>query len=392
MQRHPPLPRIMLSVAFTIVVTAFAIRMAAVRAYAETRPEFAARFWPNHPDVLASTAMLEVAQAAARKRPLPRVTWSRLTTLSHRSPLAPQPFLVGGARELKDGHASRAEPLLLAARRRDPRSPAALYLLSELYLQDKRMGPALGELAVLGRLLPELAGTLAPTIARHAETVGATPQLKRALEQNPQLANRVLSELASDYRNTDLIMALAETGDAVASDATWKQKLSSSLIAAGAYKRAFALWRRYAPRADTMADLSGFRRSEFPSPFTWSYAKGNAGAADPTDEGLRITFSGTENVSFASRTTLLPPGRYDLSMQIEGDMPVPGSVSWSVTCASNHQRLASLEISHPGQLVGQFQVGPQCSAERFELKGTNQTFPHAADFTIRNFRVRRLSQ
>ena len=72
------------------------------------------------------------------------------------------------------------------------------------------MKPALDEIAALTRLLPEFSRPIGPALAQYAQTPGAAAHLRQVLRENPQLENVVLSELAADARNADLILSLTK--------------------------------------------------------------------------------------------------------------------------------------------------------------------------------------
>lgn len=387
MSRRTLLVRLAFAIIFMILVGALAIRMAVVSAYAGSNPSLAGAVWPEHPDALASMAMMEVGQAAARGEAVQPFTLQLLHTLSASAPFAPEPFLIRGAVALREGNGEKAEELLVAARIRDPRSGAARYLLSELYLRQGRPGPALVELAVLSRLMPALTAPLAPALADYVKRGGATEQLRDVFRSNEQLEAGVLAELASDFRNTNLILSLARATASAEKVPAWQPTLLNSLLKAGEYKTAFALWSKFAAPVERTSGLSTFQRLTAPSPFTWLFAQGNAGSADPEGNALRILFTGRENVTFASRVALLPAGRYVLRMRVEGRAPVPEDLSWTVACLPGGGRIAALPIVRAGPASVSFQISPACRAQKFELKGAGQTFPEQAELSITDFQV-----
>lgn len=378
---------------FAALMSAHAVRSAAVAAYAEKDPEVAGSVWRDHPDTIASISMIEVAQAAGRGLSVPASTSERLNVLATRSPLAPEPFLIMGANELRSQNYSKAEQLLLTARHRDPRSIAARYLLSDLYLRENKASLALEQLVALNRLSPPLGPALVPAMAKYAQTAGATPRLRQVLRDDAQLLAAVLTVLASDHRNAALILSLAEPLNISDSARPWQTKLMSVLVAAGEYRRAFLLWRRFAPPADTRAPLSQFYQSSLPSPFTWTFAEGAAGAVEPDNGTLRVNFTGRADVTFASRVTLLPAGSYLMRIETSGEMPPDGNVSWSVTCLSEGRRpVANVPLTRSGKLTAQFNVAPDCDAQMLELRGAGQSFPERAEFSIKDFQVKRTAR
>lgn len=382
--------QVMVGCLFAMLTGAFAIRAAMVAAYSETNPGFAGSFWSNHPEVLTSQAMIEVAQAAGRGQSVSPETFARLGDLADRSPLAPEPYLIKAAVELRDRNYSAAETLLLASRERAPRSAAARYLLSDLYWRQGRPRPALRELAALRRLMPSLTATLTPALAQYARAPGGTTLLRQILAEDPQLEDLVLTELASDHRNTGLILSLAR--GRLGSDAAraWQSRLLTSLVRADEYALAYGLWRRFAPPSETSASLTTFQKSSFPSPFAWTLAHGAGGAANPLPNRLEVHFTEHQNVTLAARLVLLPAGTYEMSMSIAGKPRASGSILWSVACLPERKVVASVPLTRPGRVAARFQISPECNAQSLELAGIAQTYPEAAAFAISNFQLRRL--
>lgn len=391
MGRWARVMRIALGVLFVVLALAYVIRSALLKAYVDENAALVEVYWPDHPRVLASAALIEVARAAGGGEPVPPETISRLRRLSEISPLFPEPFLVAGATAVREGDYARAERLLLHARTRAPRSAAARYLLADLNLRQNRIGPALEELAVIRRLVPSLSVTLAPALAQYIARAGAGEEVRRVLREDPQLEDLLLTELAADPRNAKTILMLARPYRRSEPVPQWHQRLVASLVEAGDYDTAFALWRRYAAPSDAAADVASFQRSSSRSPFTWTFAENSAGSANADRNGVHIFFTGRENVTLASRLVMLPPGSYLLSMTVRGRAPAEGAVSWSVTCVPEKQQVARLPIAATGALSQRFDVPSDCSAQKLELIGLGQTFPATAEFTISGFQLKRLA-
>jgi type II secretory pathway component HofQ len=107
-------------------------RLTVATAFAESRPELARRLAPQLPEVLVYDAMAQVGQSAAQGQPPPQSTMETLRLLSRVAPLRSEPLLVQAAIAHRGGDPSLAERLLLEARRRNPRSAAARYLLADV--------------------------------------------------------------------------------------------------------------------------------------------------------------------------------------------------------------------------------------------------------------------
>ena len=129
--------RVTAAVAIGIVLAVLLLRFAVVRADPESA--FARKVWPEHPAVLAASAMREVGLAAAKGASPSQAIFAKLQKLATEAPLAVEPFLVEGAVAEKLGKLDRAAQLYREALRRDPRSIAGHYLLTDL---DRRSGRA----------------------------------------------------------------------------------------------------------------------------------------------------------------------------------------------------------------------------------------------------------
>jgi hypothetical protein len=204
----PPRAGVAAIVVVAVLLGAEVARLTFAAEFAETRPQLAARLAPSMPDVLVSQAMAQVGEAAAQGQKPPPSALRRLDQLTRVAPLRPDPFLVEGAIAQRDGDTVRAEQLLLEARRRDPRSAAARYLLADLWLRQGRISAGIVEMAILSRLLPRGSVELVPALSEYARTAGASEQLRRILSSNPQLKQPLLNALAADPDNLQLILEL----------------------------------------------------------------------------------------------------------------------------------------------------------------------------------------
>ncbi|HKH29191.1 MAG TPA: tetratricopeptide repeat protein, partial [Sphingomicrobium sp.] len=153
--------------------------------------------------------MDDVGEAAARGSAPDQQTLARLEQLAGREPLSAQPFLVQGAIATREGDYERAERLLTIARQRAPRSPAARYLMGDLYLRANRPVDAMAEMAVLNRLLPAGSQQLAPSLAAYAKVPGSLPQIRAILASYPEIEEPLLATMSSDVTNTGAILQLA---------------------------------------------------------------------------------------------------------------------------------------------------------------------------------------
>lgn len=389
--------RAILAALFVLVAGAHVVRTAAVTAYAENEPATAAAFWADHPDSVRSVAMGQVGDAAGRGQTPPAEALEGLRELANAEPLAVEPFLVDSAIAQRTGDFERAERLLVQARKLAPRSAAARFLLADLYFRTGRILPGLAEMSVLGKLVPGAMQQVAPSLAAYATSAGAAPHLRRILIDYPQLEQPLLSRLAEDPGNTDLILSISQPGRSAGQPPAWQEKLLGNLVKEGSYARAHAVWARLAgvPQEGSRGLFDpGFRQSGAPAPFNWKLESSGRGVAEPADGGLSVLYYGRQDAVLARQVMLLPAGRYRLEMALSGQISGESNIGWTVACLPGGRQLLQLPLGgRAGSRVGgEFSVpGEGCVAQRIELVGAGTEFPEAADFRITDLQLTRVA-
>lgn len=383
---------------FAMLAILQAIRTAAVAAFADDMPTAAAKVWPSHPEVLKSQAMQKVGEAAGRGQAPSLSTLELVKQLAFSGPLYAEPFLIHGALAQRAGDYERAERLLLQARQRQPRSAAARYLLGDLYVRSGQVVPGLAEMSVLARLVPGGAAILVPALAEFVQTSGSVAQLRSILSAYPELESALLSHLADNPENTDLIFALAQPrSDGDVSE--WQGKLINNLVEAGDFERAYSVW----VRISALKDGSGrelfnptFRGNRYLPPFNWELTSTGGAIAEPArGGGLQVLYFGREDVVLARQLLLLPPGRYRLAGEVTGELGSGSSIAWTVTCAPGKQQVLDLALgkkASDNKVAGDFVVPAQgCAAQWLELTGRGQEFPKPAEFRIMALQLAKVS-
>jgi hypothetical protein len=376
---------ILISVA---AVGAICIRTAVVSAEFDATPPLASWVSRGHPEALGAAIMQGVTRAASRGTPIDAQTAKALDLLSHKAPLSPQPFAVKGAIALRDGRQADAERLLVEARRRDPRDRGVRFLLADLFLREGKVVAGLQELAVLGTLSPGVSPSIAEMLAEYARAPGAIAAIREVLRRQPGLEHALLSKLAEDASNADLILSLAERDGPQNDLLDWQKKLLSSLVKAGEFRRAQDLWRQFSGR--TEARIGDFADSKVTSPFTWSLLSSSDGSATATERGLEVQFFGRADAALASRLILLPAGEYELRYRLmssgEGT-----ALHWRVDCLPNGGALldAPLAKAPDGNSTSRFTVPLGCQAQRITLQGLAAVYPGEIDVSVADLEVRR---
>lgn len=362
------------------------VRLTLSAAYVESRPALASSMAPHSPTTLASAAMMEVGQAAAAGGDPSRQTLGRLQDLAFLAPLRPEPFLVQAALAERASDYSKATELLNEAQWRDPRSPAARYLIADVSLREEKVLEGLREMAVLSRLLPGTSVQLVPALSEYAHTPGAEKNLAAILAENRQLRNPLFEALAADPDNANLILALAGNSldPRVPDTRRWQSRLLDGLVARGDFDGAYALWRKFGRLPDGPRSLifnGDFRDAAPPPPFNWEFADLKASVAEPENGRLRILYYGRENAVLATQLVLLPAGTYRLEAPVSGQV-APQSLLWTVKCLGGAPLLTSWLGTSAG--TGDTFTVPAsgCAAQKLELTGLAQDAPQNSDVHI----------
>jgi len=386
--------RAIIVVALALLTAAMVMRTAFVADYASRDPAKSATVWSGHPSVIFAEGLDEVGRTAAAGQPVSEATVDRLLAASRKDPLAPQPFLVRGVQAQVAGNQVLAERAFLEARDRDPRSVAAHYFLADHYLRTGQTRPGLGEIATLARLVPQSLGGIAPYLAAYARSPGAVPGVMSMLRGYPELEPLLLNALSSDASNERLVLTFW-SGRGGESARGWQERMLNTLVTAGQYDRAHAVWATFnpaAPQRDELAD-PGFTARALP-PFGWTLASGPSGVAEPEAGGsLHILYYGRDNLVLASQLLVLKPRSYRLSMRISGASEADKSLAWTVRCLPSSTEIATIALAGAGKggaLTATFAVPSSgCTAQLLELAGTAPEFPEQSDVTIAGLRLER---
>lgn len=308
---------------------------------------------------------------------------------SRKEPLAPEPFLVRGIEAQLAGDQALAERAFVRAELRDARSVPARYFLADQYFRTGRTAAGLREISSLARMIPTGVGSLAPYIGEYAADRANWPQLRALFRSDPQLEDAVLSGLAADPKNADLILALAMPRQE--QRLGWPATLIARLVNAGEFQKAYEVWAMMTRRATLKRPFvfdPDFHGSTAPPPFNWSFASSTLGFAEALGRGrLHVLFYGREDGPLASQLLLLKPGAYRLTMQVSGDMGHAHSLAWTITCLPNHERLLTFSLDQAAKAKGAgFEVPAEgCAAQQLELDGAAPDLPQQAEVTISGF-------
>ena len=372
-------------VALFALLSSFSVIRAAAVADRQARPELAQALWPPHPAVITDRALLAIARAATRGQPVSAATRDQVRRVAEKAPLSPDPYLIEGAIAETEGRGDAAERLLLAARERDPRSRGARYLLAERFFRTGRITEALIEMQALVNLQSRGLEVFVPALVSYAGSPGAVPQLKAFFLKYPRVEPAVLSVLARDPDNADLVLALANVREP---GSRWQSNLIMALARDGQFARAQSAW----------ASLSGLRlpaglfNPDFadiaaPPPFNWAFPESSEGIAEPDGSGgVDVLYYGRAKAILARQLLLLPAGKYRLAMNVARTDGEAAAIRWTLRCATAGKLLAQLPL-RPGPVAGQFVVPAGCTAQWLELEGIAGETPGTSELKLAGLRL-----
>lgn len=366
------------------------VRNGAVNALAALSPESAAKLWAGHPSVEISLGLSVIGRSTRERRAIDPHTFAMVNDAAAKSPLSPEPFLVRGVAAQVGGDLQTAKRSFLEAQWRDPRSLPAAYFLANYYYRTGNALEGLEQTALLARLSPS--GSVAvPFVAAYARDRSSWPQMRLLFRAQRDLESGVLTTLASDSRNADAILALADP-EFRKPDSEWLPILLSSLVGSGEYPRAREIWSSIG-RANAGGDLlfdPGFSNPRPPPPFNWALVSSTIGLAErQPGKGLHVIFYGSEDGSLASELVLLPMGAYRLQMQLTGASVHPEALRWSIRCNKSGEPIASSSIDETARKGWTFQVPASCPAQWIELSGRSGDVAQQSEATITGLNLSR---
>jgi hypothetical protein len=392
------LPKIVLLAGGAVAIGWLAVKSAAVDALVRRNPYAAASVSPGDPRIALNLAMAEfrLKQGAVT----PPLAERAIGSLQD-APLAEEPFFLAALAALVRGDEAAAEPLLIEAKKRNPRARATRILLLDRYLRAGRVEQAAAEISGVSRLMPATRRVLVPQLARFASDPKTSGALADILRSDPELMSGLLEHLASSGAQPETVLRLAgnEAGSAPDGQSpAWQQKLLSSLVKKGDVAGAQRLWSRFAGVPVNGAQIydGQFQRRPGPPPFNWQFSSSAAGVAEPTkSRSLQVEYYGRTDAELASQLLTLPPGRHQLRFKAVGDSPERGSsVSWRLVCHPSNVEIASVPIdklSYAPRTIGAAFVVPAsgCSGQWLRLVGTPAEFPTAHSITISDLQIAR---
>jgi hypothetical protein len=367
------------------------VRNAAVSAFGETSPTDAAMLWERHPATEIGVALTDIARASRARRAVTPAAFAMIKDAAVKAPLAPEPFLVRGVQAQLAGDGETAQHAFEAAQWRDPRSLPAAFFLADRYFRSGNVSHGLRQVAALARLSPDGGTAAVPYLVQYASSPANWPALRALFRSNSQLARPVLVALASNHATVPAVLALADPSDK--GNPEWLVPLVDTLIKAGDYAEAHAIWGRTAGRSAGQNELlhdATFNDRSAPPPFNWQLTSATVGVAERQPRGrLHVVFYGSEDGTLASQLLLLQRGSYRLSMQLLGDRARAHALTWSLWCDKAAQPLASVTLDLAAARGWQFEVPAGCAAQWLKLSGTSGDMQQQSDLSIERLKLQK---
>ena len=350
----------------------------------------AATVWSGNPAAAIALGMASIGDAARHGRQVNENLTRPVIEAVRVAPLATEPFLVRGVELQNARNYDAAERLFRAAADRDPRDPAPHLLLSAQYGKIGKIGLSLTEMGKAIRLVPGSAGQIAPQVAAAVTKAGGEAMIRSLVVESPGLRDDITLALAANPANLNFILSLVGPN----ASTEWKPVMMQSLMAAGLYARAYALWAQlnHLPLYPRPLLIDPNVKGTLPPPFGWTLLAGSDGLAESTNGGgVHLVSFGRRAVALASEILLLPPGQFSLSFHWHATEGTASGFSWQVSCLPSGRNIAMLSFGSPNSsLPSNFSIPADCTAQRLSLVSAVADVPETVDLTVRAIQLRHL--
>ena len=246
------------------------------------------------------------------------------------------------------------------------------------------------EVAGLARFAPEGVASITPYLAQFAKQAGARAPMRAMFQTEPYVRTAVLSTRAGDPANAALVVELG--GIRPGADAPWLAILVRSLVEAGDYRQARAIWARAAgidPALPPGLFDPDFRDGRALPPFNWELTASSVGLAERRSGRLYVIHYGEQDGVLVRQLVLLAPATYRLVAPASGDVAGLG-LNWVARCANAKagETLASTPV-RAGAI--QFAVPADCPATWIELAGRSSDIGRQSEAVVGPARLVRIA-
>lgn len=388
-------PVLLATAAGAALLALLVIRYSAVNALLQLGPDMAASVAPDHPRVRLERAFEKLQLTGDPDEETGRAALAAF----RRAPLSEVPLLIAARRAIDAGDQARADRLVAAASRRNPRSRYALLLQLDQHIRNGRADEAAATMAVLTRSFPDAGPLLTAQLALMAARPETRGAVRDVMAVDPELRIAVLEQLARRGVDPDTILDLAGPPRPGGETPRWQQLLLDDLVERGEVARARSVWQRLTGVEPPQVGVydAGFAGLPGPPPFNWKLETSGDGIAERTSAGLHAEYYGRGDTTLASQLLVLPPGRYRLSFAAEGRAQAEdGRLAFTVSCQPGP---TGLEVPITGvdttskEFSAEFTVpGSGCPGQWLRLQGRVSEFPKDQRVTISRLRIERLGR
>lgn len=359
-------------VAWQIVAVAQASRLA------QSAPDVALAWRPDHPRALGYLAEREFTDAATSGRS-PEAARGLARRALNAGPLEVRALRVLAWVADEEGDDKRARRLMTLAASRSQRDVSSHLWMFRDRLQARDFDAAFAH----GDALMRHAGTLREAAVLMASAAGADETAARALarrlQSGPPWRGAFVRELAASQDpdvTLSILLAVKEAGSSIRAEES--SAVAGRLFREGRPGEAYLAWVLLLPPAgyDVLGNIynGGFDGPAGAGPFAWTLSRNLATIAQaPGRKGLALSARPAGGgQSLARQTLVLAPGPYRLSLDARLDGLNEGGMDWTVSCVGGRlgglARLTATKSDDWTRLSTGLTVPADCEVQRIELR------------------------
>jgi hypothetical protein len=342
------------------------------------------------------------AKLSTGKTALDDATLARLRDEAVRRPLSAEPFFLTGASRKLKGDADGGARLVDLALRRDPRLLAARYWRMVHAVERGRVADATDAALRVISLDQSSIQTTIPILVRLTRLPASWPKIRAALPTGEAWRETYYNQLVAEKVEPSIVFSAIDAVRASSGkppSVREQSALLASMTQKADFDRAYTAWLGWLPQ-DALSKVAylydgGFTGAPGATPFNWSFAQSNDGAAVlDREQGLRFDYSPNVSMQLATQMVLMPPGRYRLTsfstldQQISDDIPLP--VAWQVMCLPKRNIVVTMRLPNSSARKGvatTFEIPSDCVAQLLTLEGISMEFPVRAGGYVRSVAI-----
>lgn len=336
---------------------------------------------------------LRAVMRASRRpeEPLPKNALPVALQAAAAVPLAYEPYYIAARVEEKAGRYRRATVLMEEARRRRPNATSIRVALLGYYSLAYAYQKAIDEADQAMRINARSTSLILPAFAKLvAADAKARQAIAVALAKSPPWGPEFLNVAATAKMAPEDAKALVADVRRLrpsAKPGAEEAFLVRSLVGAGRFREARALWASYGGASAGLVFDPNFQGTPGMQPFAWTFLSGADGTAEVGRPGaggrsfLEVDYFGDSETVLAEQTLALPPGSYRLSSLVSGNSSAPDvRLAWRLSCLPSKRAAGELQLQplaeRPARREATIAVpGGGCEGQRLALVGQPADLP-----------------